>query len=203
MSKKPASININLVPKDPFFHTPLGRAMQWALSAGRYIVIFTELIVIISFGARFVLDRQLTNLNDSIHQKQVTIEGYAELEAQFRIAQAKIENVQQIEQDINIVDVFTSLQAVTPPDIVLSQLSIRPTSITVTGRSFSQSAFNTYITNLQLSPQFFDISVSRVESGESQTPGINFAIQAQTREQAQQTRSQTRQAPAANQEDSI
>lgn len=192
MSKKPANININLVPKDPFFHTPLGRAMQWALSAGRYIVIFTELIVIICFGARFVLDQQLHNLNRQIADKSVTIEGFAELETQFRIAQSKIENIQQIEQDINIVDVFATLTQVTPPDIVLSQLSIRPASITITGRSFSQSAFNTYITNLQLSPQFLNITVGRVESGESQTPGINFTIQAQTREQAQRTTQQTR-----------
>ncbi|MEX0895889.1 MAG: PilN domain-containing protein [Patescibacteria group bacterium] len=199
MSKKPATININLVPKDPFFHTPLGRAMQWALSAGRYIVIFTELIVIICFGARFVLDQQLHDLNRQIVQKSETIRGYAELEAQFRIAQSKVENIQQIEQDINITDVFATLTQVTPSDVVLNQLSIRPTSITVTGRSFSQSAFNTYITNLQLSPQFFDIRVSRVESGESQSPGINFSIQAQTKEPAQQTRQQTRE-PAGNQE---
>jgi len=196
MSKKPADISINLVPKDSFFSTPLGRFMHWALSAGRYIVIFTELVVIICFAARFVLDRNLTNLNSTIVGQTQTIEGYAELEAQFRLAQSKIERVEQVEQEVNIVDVFAALQEVTPSEIVLSQLSIRPASITVTGRSFSQSAFNTYITNLQLSPQFFDISVSKVESGESQGAGINFAISAQTKEQRQQPAARTRQTPS-------
>lgn len=188
MPKKSTDISINLVPKDPFFSTPLGRTMQWALSAGRYIVIFTELVVIVSFAARFVLDRQLTDINSTILQQAAVVEGYQELETQFRLVQDKIENIEQVEQEINIVEVFAGLQEVTPTEVVLNQLSIRPASITVTGRSFSQSAFNTYITNLQLSPQFHDISVSKVESGESQGSGITFSIQAQTKEPASQAR---------------
>lgn len=181
MSKKPAAININLVPKDPFFHTTLGRALQWALSAGRYIIIFTELIVIISFAARFTLDRQITDLNSDIVQKQSVIESYGELENNFRLAQAKIENVQQIEQDVNIVDVFAKLSEVTPQDVTLSQLTIRPDGISATGKTLSQTSFNLLINNLQLSPQFRNVSVSKVESEDEGSPGLVFTITADTK----------------------
>jgi Tfp pilus assembly protein PilN len=181
MSKKPATININLVPKDPFFHTPLGRALQWALSAGRYIIIFTELIVIISFAARFTLDRQITNLNTDIVSRQGTIQNYGELEADFRLAQAKIENVKQIEQDVNIVDVFEKLSEVTPQDVSLTQLIISPSGVSVTGRTLSQTSFNLLINNLQLSPQFRNVSVSKVESEEEGSPGLLFTILADTK----------------------
>lgn len=185
MSKKPAVISINLIPKDPFFHTPLGRALQWALSAGRYIVIFTELIVIISFAARFTLDRQITDLNSTILDQQSLIEGYGQLESDFRVAQAKIENVKEIEQDVNIVDVFERLSEVTPQDVTLSQLSIRPDSILVTGKTLSQSSFNLLVNNLQLSPRFNNVSVSKVESESSGSPGLNFTITAKTIEAQQ------------------
>lgn len=181
MSKKPAAININLVPKDPFFHTTVGRALQWALSAGRYIIIFTELIVIISFAARFTLDRQITDLNGDIVQKQATIENYGELEKNFLLAQSKIENVQQIEQDVNITDVFEKLTEVTPQDVTMSQLSISPDSISATGKTVSQTSFNLLINNLQLSPQFRNVSVSKVESEDTGSPGLLFTITADTK----------------------
>ncbi|PIR61565.1 MAG: hypothetical protein COY81_03345 [Candidatus Pacebacteria bacterium CG_4_10_14_0_8_um_filter_43_12] len=181
MSKKPAPITINLVPKDPFFHTTLGRTLQWALSAGRYIIIFTELIVIISFAARFTLDRQITNLNSEIVKNQSTIESYGDLEGNFRLAQAKIENVQQIEQDVNIVDVFERLSEVTPLDVTLTQLSIRTDSVSIVGRTLSQTSFNLLVNNLQLSPRFQNVRVSKVESPDDGSPGLLFTIVADTK----------------------
>ncbi len=182
MSKKPAAININLVPKDPFFQTTLGRTLQWALSAGRYIVIFTELVVIISFAARFTLDRQNNDLASAIEEKRVVIESYGDLENNFRLAQTKIEKVSALEKDSNILEVFENLTKVTPRDVTLSQLSIQPSSVTITGKTLSQSSFNLLVTNLQISPLFNNITVSKVESGERNTPGFNFSISAKTKE---------------------
>ena len=182
MSKKPAEITINLVPKDPFFHTTMGRALQWALSAGRYIVIFTELVVIISFAARFTLDRQITDLNSDIVSQEAVIESYGQLETDFRTAQDKIENARQIEQDTNIDDVFERLSEVTPQDVTLDQLSIRPNDVLISGKTLSQSSFNLLINNLQLSPRFTNVSVSRVESDSGGSSGLNFSITAKTKE---------------------
>lgn len=184
MSNKPAHININLIPKDPFFHTPLGRALQWALSAGRYIIIFTELIVIISFAARFTLDRQITDLNSEIVANAAAIDNYGELENNFRLAQSKIENVQQIEQDENIVDVFQKLSEVTPQDVTLSQLIITPSAISINGKTLSQTSFNLLVNNLQLSSQFKNVTVEKVESEDEGSPGLLFVIRADTKLQS-------------------
>ncbi len=178
-------ININLVPKDPFFNTVLGKTLRWALSVGRYIVIFTELIVILSFVARFTLDRQLTNLNDSIHQKQVNIESYGDLEEKVRLIQAKSDQYQQIEQHANIIDIFPALTKITPKDIQLDELTIKPTKISMSGRSLSQESLNILINNFQLSASFFNIAVDRIEAGDDQDPGFNFLISADTKEPTQ------------------
>ena len=182
MSKKPATININLVPKDPFFQTTLGRALQWALSAGRYIVIFTELIVIVSFAARFTLDRQITDLNSKINTQKATIQSYGDLEANFRSVQTRLDDVKEIDQEVNIVDVFENLSKVTPRDVVLDQLSITPSTINISGNTLSQTSFNLLVNNLQLSGSFFNISIGKVETGEENEPGFTFSILANTRE---------------------
>jgi Tfp pilus assembly protein PilN len=177
--KKTAQIKINLIPKDPFFSTAPGRILKWALSAGRYIVIFTELVVIMSFIARFTLDRQVTDLNQSINQKKQIILSYGDVEDSVRSAQEKISQYNQSEQEANIVDTFTNLTQIMPNGIVLDNLSIRPTSINIAGRTLSQNAFNLLINNLQLSQDFTKIDVGELESN-NEEPGLLFNIRANT-----------------------
>ena len=40
---------INLLPKDKWEVGVIGKLLKWALNIGRYIVVFTELIVISAF----------------------------------------------------------------------------------------------------------------------------------------------------------
>lgn len=182
MKHKAANISINLVPQDPFFDTMLGKTLKWAVSVGRYIVMFTELIVIISFATRFSLDRQVTDLNQAIVQKENVILSYGDLEERIREVQTKIDQYQQLEQQKNIVDVFPSLSTITPSDVQLDELIIRPTSVTLAGTTLSQSSLNLLINNIQLSSSFFNVSVDRIETSEDQSGLLEFRISADTEE---------------------
>ncbi len=179
--KKPAPIKINLIPQDPFFETPFGKALKWALSVGRYLVIFTELVVILSFASRFSLDRQVTDLNEDLNQKQIIIESFGDLEAQVKETQSKIEQYEQVEQQSNIADVFPNLSKITPQDIRLDQLAIKLDSISFSGTALSNNSLNIFITNLQLSPDFFNVSVDKIETGDRKNPGFHFQIHASTK----------------------
>ena len=179
--KKSAQITINLLPKDPFFSTVIGKMLRWALSAGRYVVIFTELVVIMSFIARFTLDRQVTDLNSSIEKKKQIILSYGDLEDRFRTVQEKITQYKQTEQETNIVDTFEHLSSVVPEGIVTENLAIRPTSVALNGSTFSQTAFNKLINNLQLSPHFTNINVGEIEANSDDQNGITFSVRADTK----------------------
>ncbi len=174
-------ITINLLPKDPFYTSMVGRILTWAMSAGRYLVIFTELIVIISFATRFKLDRDVTDLNTSLHQKKIIIESYGPLEQNVRQTQAKLEEYQKQEQSSNIIDVFAYLTEVTPNDVILDKLIVNPTSVVVSGKTLSQVAFNTLINNLQLSPHFRNVTISKVEASQENS-GLEFQLQANTKD---------------------
>lgn len=177
-TRKSATVNINLVPKDPFFDTLIGKTLRWSLFVGRYIVIFVELFVILSFAARFSLDRQVTDLNDQLFQKQQVINSYGDLESTIRLAQYKIDQYQQIDQQANLSEVFPTLSRITPSGVTMEELVIKPTSINMAGRAVSQSALNILISNLQLSSQFHTVSVERIEVGDSQEAGFDFKISA-------------------------
>lgn len=181
-STKTATININLVPKDPFFETLLGRGLKWALSAGRYIVMFTELVVVLSFVTRFYLDRQVTDLNRDIFQKEAVIGSYGSFEQEVRDVQERLDQYQQIEQEGNIVDTFPSLAEVIPSGVELEELVIYPEKVALKGSVSSQKSLNVLINNLQISRDFHSIVVSKIESESSQNSGFSFQLTAQTQE---------------------
>jgi Tfp pilus assembly protein PilN len=179
---KTATININLVPKDPFFETMLGRGLKWALSVGRYIVMFTELVVVLSFVTRFYLDRQITDLNRDLYQKEAVIKSYGTFEDDVRAIQTRLTQYEQIEQEENIVDTFPALAQVVPSGIKLDELAIYPDKVALKGTVLSQKSLNILINNLQISPDFHNVVVSTIESEGIQTSGFLFQLTAQTKE---------------------
>lgn len=181
MAKKPLPIDLNLIPKDPFFETPIGKVLKWALSIGRYIVIFTELVVILSFVTRFSLDRQITDLNDSIHQKEVVIASYGDLEDNVRRVQEKISQYQQLEQQADIIEVFPKLSQITPSSIELKSLMIQPDKVNFSGTTFSNDTLSLFINNIQLSDNFYNVSIDQIETGDRNDPGFHFRMSANTR----------------------
>lgn len=176
--KKPAPIRVNLLPKDPFLSSPAGKLLQWALSVGRYLVIFTELVVIISFASRFTLDRRITDLNGDILQKQVIIQSYGDLEQNMRAAQKKTDNYLQVEQQENVTSIFPVLTNVTPDDVTFSDLEMRPGRVTITGTATSNLAIGVLINNLEASGRFSDITVERVGTAKEENKGLIFKIEA-------------------------
>lgn len=182
MKKKAVSFDINLVPKDPFFATPAGKVLKWALSIGRYIVIFTELVVILSFVTRFSLDRQVTDLNDAISQKKTIIQSYGDLEESVRQIQSVLEQYDLLEQQTNLVEIFPELTNILPRDTELTELVLRPDQISFSGRTVKQSSLNIIINNIQLSDRFTNVSVDKIESNTTdKSGGFNFVIRANTR----------------------
>lgn len=182
MSSTSPQLAINLLPQDPFLDSTLGRVMQWAMGAGRYIVIFTEIIVILSFAARFTLDRQVTDLNETLYDQIQQLEGMAADEAAFRLAQAQLAEIKKSQDVSNILEVFAVLNTVVPAEVILNTLNISQSSISLEATAQTQASFIQFVNNLQLTPQFNRISIGKVESSGSGQNGFSFSIQASTKE---------------------
>jgi len=180
--KKSVEIKINLIPKDPFFKGALGRTIQWALSVGRYIVIFTEMLVILSFVARFTLDRQRTDINRVIEQKKSLILSYGDLETNFLNLQRKINDYKAVSVGDNIVENFPKITAITPQNVIFSDLTIKQDSINIEGEVFSQDMLNTFVNNITLSEDFFEVRINKIESLDDNRPGFAFSLSASTKE---------------------
>jgi len=167
---------LDLYPEDPFYQTPIGKILRWAVSAGRHIVIFTEVIVIVSFFSRFTLDRQLTDLNRTIVQKQSVVESYDTLEADVRAVQAQTEDIATILSHQGRFTVMETVQQITPQDVVYNQVSLRREKLNLSGTIRSNRSLELFVDRLKAVPEFESVSITNIQSGDARDPGITFAI---------------------------
>jgi len=157
-------ITINLLSQDEFSQSAIGKVMLWALSIGRYIVVFTELIVILSFLSRFKLDRDLTDLNEAIIRQKAIILSYGNLENDFRFAQSQLEIIKNAYQTLQPDQYISLLGRATPYDVKLNQLQVKDQTLRISATSVSPQGFIRFITNLLHSDLIAGVAVNQLAS---------------------------------------
>ena len=177
MAKKAQKLpRLNFIPKDPFFESSIGKVMVWSLKVGRYIVIFTELIVIISFGTRFKLDRDLTDLNSNIVAKTAIVASYGNLEEQIRLIQKKSEIITDLIDENDSLQLWEKLLGLIPAEVKLTRLHYQPSELQISGTALSSRSFSDLVQRLQRDPQLGNLTIDQINSGDNKDPGINFII---------------------------
>lgn len=170
--------NINLLLQEDFEKKPLGKFLVWSLSAGRWIVIVTELIVIAAFLSRFKFDRDLTDLHEKIKQKQAIVQSYSQFEKDFRFFQERIAKIKTLyAQQTNSPEVLNAVASSLPNDVLLSQFSLEKTSLSITGIALSEEGLGNFMAGLLTSKKFKNIDVSAI-TRKSNEAGIRFSFTA-------------------------
>lgn len=168
---------INLLPKDELEKTPIGKFLKWTLTFGRYIVIFTELIVILAFLARFKFDRDLANLHEEIERKQAIIISFENLENNVRFLQKQLEIIKKIEtESLDPSLVLEELSKITPIDMAFNELTIQDESISIEGNSLSNVGLNTFLNGLKSNKLFSQINLESISSRGKKDPTIKFRL---------------------------
>lgn len=168
-------IDINLIGADDFSHTPIGRVVTWATTYGRYIMILTEIIVLLAFISRFSLDRKLTDLNEEISQKQAIIEANNDLEQQILVLQQKLISLRTLVASQKApLDSFQSIRTALSPDVYLESLDVSDKSAKMTVIAGTTQGISVLLTGLKTNPHFTDIQVGDISL--KQTGGTQFDL---------------------------
>lgn len=170
-------ISIELLPREDWEKTTFGKLLKWLTTVGRYIVIFTELIVILAFLSRFKFDRDLTNLDEKIKQQQVVVQSLAQFEQKFRFLQTQLSTTEELQKrQVKTDQVLTELASLIPIDVYLSDLDIRERKVSMTATALSEAGLATFLKNLQNSNQFDNLVLSQVSSETEKEIGIQFQL---------------------------
>lgn len=158
---------INLVPDYRKSRTSWGVFFDWLLNIGRYIIIFTELLVIVAFVVRFKFDRDLTRLYEKIEVKKETVARQAKFEDEFRFLQEKILTIAEINADRPTPQlIIKELELITPKTISFTSFNFSANTVTIEGKAYTSTGLASFAYQLSRSPNFTDIQIGEVSRGE-------------------------------------
>lgn len=168
-------VRINLLADNAPDTSPVGRLLEWATTYGRYIMIGTEIVVLLAFISRFSLDRKITDLKEEIEQKQLVIEANVDFENEFRHIQKRVEHIASLWTNQKTpLEIIATLTKILPPDLILSSLQFQSNTLTVSAQAGTNSGFSQFLSNLQSLPTFTDIKFQSIHR--DPIKGIEFTF---------------------------
>jgi hypothetical protein len=177
-------VSINLLQQDVAVNSPWNRIMNWITSYGRYIMITTELIVLIAFASRFGLDRKLTDLKENITEKQEILEVNADLEKEIREAQEKINTIKRlITQQSVPVDTLLLFQMLLPTGSYFESVTIDTNKVTANITTNSSESFSKLLSNFSVTKKLIGVEIGKVVK---KPTGIQLTVSAKI-QQTQET----------------
>jgi hypothetical protein len=154
------NILINLLGDSEMDHTPLGRIVSWAVTYGRYIMIGTEIVVLLAFISRFSLDRKLTDLKEEITQKQDIVEANLPFENDVRLLQNKLASIKTLSSmPVNPLEILTLFQSLMPSGVYFQSLDLSKDVLSIQATAGSTYAFSQFIANLQATKSLTAIDI--------------------------------------------
>lgn len=155
--------DINLLPREEFEKKPLGHFLTWALSVGRYIVIFIELVVLLAFLSRFKFDRDLSDLYDKIQQKQAQITAYSDFETEFRLFQQRLEELNTLaKQQTPSREIIENVTQAIPDDVSLNILQLTEDQVKISGTTLSDAGLKVFVKNLSAAGKLTGLNLSSI-----------------------------------------
>lgn len=186
MPKKPTPLSINLLPgKEASFGE---KFLTWSLTFGRYIIIGTEIIVLIAFLSRFKLDRDLVDLNDQIRDKQNVLATLKPIEESVTRLQRRLLEIKRIEatQGKGIVT-LPEIGLLTPRTITYTQITVSGDKLTIVGKALETAHIAQFTAALKESNLFEkeSISLEKIERTKPEDETLTFTIAAVAQKEAE------------------
>lgn len=169
--------SINLLPKGSFEFSTTGKALKWAITVGRVLVVLTEFVVLLAFASRFYFDKKLSDLGEVLTQKEAQISAYAAVETEMRKVLAKQRPVETLQSGgLRFASRIDSLTQIMPTGTVLDSLSLDKNGLSISGKAQSEYGFAQFITRLKKISGVAMINLKDT-SFDQTTGGVKFSIQ--------------------------
>ncbi|KKT40026.1 hypothetical protein A3K29_01410 [Candidatus Collierbacteria bacterium RIFOXYB2_FULL_46_14] len=177
MAAQQGVFHINLLPKDSFNYSTLGKFLTWATTSGRVLVVLTEFVVLLAFGSRFYFDKKVNDLKEEVDQKQAQIQAFSDTERIMRTILAKQAPVNgYLTKNLEFNERYDELSRVMPAGVRLDKLIIDKNGMALVGESDSELGFAQLLQGLK---KFRGVArLSMKETSFDQTTGtVKFNIQ--------------------------
>lgn len=164
---KPQKIKkgINLLEETTAPKTFWEKFYVWALSIGRFIVVGTEAIVLLVFIARFSLDRNINDLNDSLTVKANILKTLSAAEENSRTIQNLLFTLNDLRTNqIKRADTYNSLLSLITEGTTVTTFQIENDNLLINATSESVGKFNAFENSFKRSPLLQEVTIPVTET---------------------------------------
>lgn len=175
---------INLLQESAAPKTFWEKFYYWSLSIGRFIVIGTEAIVMVVFIARFKLDRDINDINDSLEVKAAILASMEETETNARRIQDRLFLIQELsDYKPEKADVYEEILGLITEGTTVYTLSISDDQLSMTASSIGLEEFNSFEDRFKKSGILQEVTIPLTETEEDNGEVIyNFTLRATIKE---------------------
>lgn len=179
----PAKKEISLLPDEENVNSFSSRALLWLTTVGRYVIVFTELIVIGAFLSRFWLDRLNSDLSEVVRQQQAILDStssftteYSQLQQRLNIIKGFYQNQPEYQSKIQTLTDSTPLD-ITFTKLTLTQDLTNNTTANISFSAYQESSIVNFITNLIVNPQIASVNIQTIEKkSRENTYHVNLSL---------------------------
>lgn len=166
---------VNLMPPSEFESSFWGKFLKWAVSTGRYMIILTEMVVIVAFLMRFKLDEDLRSLNEQIGGQVMLLQAFSPEEAAFRRVQTKINLGKKIlDNRTKPAELLAYMDSRTPDGVMIKKRLIKPDEISLSALTLDQQAMADLMSTLSADARWKTVEVTELVGDKSN--GIKFTL---------------------------
>ena len=152
--------------------------IHWILSAGRYLIIFVEILVLAAFLSRFKFDNDISETVEEIDTKIPFLKSLKNDEDLIRRFQLQIASIKDLKpKRPDFINIVNKIAAQTPEGIIFSNMSFTSStgkvSLKLTGVAQNNDQLATLIFGLKSDPTFSGVNLSSISLDQNI---INFSI---------------------------
>jgi hypothetical protein len=170
------NLSINLGKRNE--QTTVSLFYKWVINTGKIIILGVEMLTLIALGYRFIIDRQIVDLNDQINKAQLFVNAQSKKENLYRNLQERINEIGKAEAatstKVGFLKRLTS--ELNSSDFLTNTLDISDLAVGIEGQTYSIFSLNALIDTLKNDPDVISISIDQLTSLDQ---GIKFKLSIQ------------------------
>lgn len=163
---------INLGRKE---ESPVNLFVTWTVNTGRIIIVLVELLTLAALGYRFIIDRQIVDLNDQIETAQRFVDVQSKNEALYRNIQSRLTSIQILQtatqKKVSFLNDLVSY--LNTNEFISTNLNVSDTQVVIDGQTYSIFTLNNLVSHLKQNPEVTSISIDQLNSLDQ---GISFKV---------------------------
>ena len=154
-------MGINLIIKPEEQISISSQFLNWALTYGRYFIIIIQIMVLSVFFMRFKLDRDRTDLKESVSQKKALIASFTDMEQEINRVHIRLSDIRQIttNQDLYL-RVINFLEKNTPAATTYSLITLSKNKLSIAAVAENLKTFNFLLKRIQNETLLTDLELS-------------------------------------------